>query len=180
MTINKGYLTADKTAKGDELYTPAYAVKPLIPYLDKLGVYLTVWCPFDDETSEYVKVLSECDFIKVIYSNLNDGQDFFTYEPDEYDIINSNPPFSKKDEVLKRLQILGKPFMILMPLPALQGQKRFKYLQGCQALIFDKRINFYTDKEHTQMQKGCAFASFYLCSRDLLPKDLIFSELIIE
>ena len=81
-----------------------------------------------------------------------------------------------KDYILKRLSELGKPFAILLPLPTLQGQKRFEYLKDTQALVFDKRINFYTDIEHKNMAKGVAFASIYIC-KDFLPNDLIFEKL---
>lgn len=46
----------DKVASSgnDEFYTPVYAIEPLIKYL-KLGS--TIWCPFDTEESNFVKVL---------------------------------------------------------------------------------------------------------------------------
>ena len=40
----------------DECYTPRYGVLPVIKYIPKDWV---VWCPFDTEESEYVKVLKE-------------------------------------------------------------------------------------------------------------------------
>ena len=49
-------------------------------------------------------------------------------------------------------------------------------MKDCQALIFDKRINYYTDVAKKEVQKGVSFGSFYLC-RNFLPKDLIFEEL---
>ena len=172
MALNKGYLTAKTDKESDETFTPRLAVLPLIKYLDKDKI---IWCPFDTEDSEFVKVFKENGF-KVVYSHIDDGKNFFSYEPEEYDIIISNPPFSIKDDILKRLYELGKPFMMLLPLPTLQGQKRFKYLKDTQALIFDKRINYYRDKEKKEVQKGVAFASIYIC-KDILPKDLIFEEL---
>ena len=78
--------------------------------------------------------------------------------------------------ILKRLDELNKPFAMLLPLPTLQGQKRFDYLKNCQALIFNKRINFYKDKEMKQVQQGVSFASIYIC-KDFLPEKLIFEEL---
>ena len=65
---------------------------------------------------------------------------------------------------------------MLLPIPALQGQKRFSFIKDCEALIFDKRINYYTDLEHTKIQKGVSFGSFYLC-KNFLPEKLIFEEL---
>ena len=180
MGINKGYLTAKTDKASDEVYTPAYAVKPLLKYLDRGNKpSYTIWCPFDTEESEYVKQLRTAGH-KVIATHIDNGQNFFTYEPEEfYDFIISNPPFSIKDAILKRLNELNKPFAILLPLPALQGQKRFPYLKNCQALIFDKRINFYKDLKTKEIQKGVSFASIYIC-KEFLHHDLIFEELEVE
>jgi hypothetical protein len=135
---------------------------------------LTIWCPFDLVNSKYVEVFSAIPNVKVIYTHIDSGENFFFYEPEEaYDIIISNPPFSCKDDILKRLYELNKPYAILLPVPSLQGQKRFPYMKDCQALIFDKRINYYMTAEKKEIQKGVSFGSFYLC-RNFLPKDLIF------
>lgn len=173
MPLNIGYLTAKTNKASDEVYTPAYAVKPLLPYLKSNS---TIWCPFDMEYSEYVKIFKQAGY-KVIFSHIDLGQDFFTYEPNEhYDVIISNPPFSIKDKILQRLAEINKPYAMLLPIPTLQGQKRFDYIKNCQALIFDKRINYYTNRDMTQTQKGVSFGSFYLC-KNFLPKDLIFEVL---
>lgn len=174
MAINKGYLQAKTDKVSDEYYTPAYAVKPIIKYLGDISK--TIWCPFDTQGSEYVKLLREAGHT-VIATNIDEGKNFFFYEPEEhYDCIISNPPFSCKDAILARLAEIGKLYAILLPLPTLQGQGRFEDLVGAQALVFDKRINFYTDLAHTSMAKGVSFASIYIC-KDFLPKDLIFERL---
>lgn len=177
MPVNKGYLTAKTDKQSDEYFTPREAVLPIIEYIDRGNkLSYTVWCPFDTEESEYVKCIREAGH-KVIATHIDNGQNFFYYEPDEpYDFIISNPPFSLKDDVLKRLSELNKPYAILLPLPSLQGQKRFRYIKDCEVLIFDKRINFWQDEQHTKMVKGVAFASIYVC-KDFLPEKLIFKEL---
>jgi hypothetical protein len=176
MPINKGYLTAKTDKASDEVYTPAYAVMPLIKYLKEFNPKATIWCPFDKEYSNYVKILSKEGF-KVIYSHIDEDKNFFFYEPEEeYDIIISNPPFSQKDSVLKRLSELDKPYAMLLPVPSLQGQARFPYLKDIQYLGFDKRINYYKDLEMTKTQDGVSFGSCYLCKK-FLPKDLIIEEL---
>lgn len=175
MGLNKGYLTAKTNKQSDEVYTPHEAIIPILKYLSS---NIIIWCPFDTDDSEYVKVLKENGY-KVINSHIDYGQNFFFYEPENhYDIIISNPPFSIKDDILKRLYELNKPYMMLLPIPTLQGQKRFKYIKDCQALIFDKRINYFKNKETKEVQKGVSFGSFYLC-KNVLPKDLIFEELNI-
>lgn len=174
--LNVGYLTSDTTASGDEMYTPFYAVAPLVKHLKNSG-YKTIWCPFDEEWSAYVRTFREEGF-NVIRSSLSDGKDFFQYEPDEpYDVIISNPPFSKKDEVIRRLDELGKPFAILLPLNSLQGKSRFDvFKNGIQLLSFDQRIGFHTSKSMTEPVEGSPFASAYFC-RDFLLRDLIVEKL---
>jgi hypothetical protein len=182
MALNKGYLTAKTNRESDETYTPEYAVMPIIKHLKDYQERnwkenLIVWCPFDTEESYYVKLLRENGFT-VIATHIDNGENFFYHEPSEYDIIVSNPPFSIKDDIIKRLYELNKPYAMLLPIPSLQGQKRFPYMKDCQALIFDKRINYFKDMKTKEVQKGVSFGSFYLC-RNFLSNDLIFEELEI-
>ena len=103
--------------------------------------------------------------------------DFFNYEPYYYDIIISNPPFSIKDAVLKRLYELNKPFAILLPMNSLQGVNIYQYFKnGIQLLAFDQRIGFHNSIDNISPVEGSPFASAYFC-RDLLPKDLIIEHL---
>lgn len=115
---------------------------------------------------------------RVVRSSLSEGKNFFEYEPEKFDLIVDNPPFSVKDKILERLYSFNKPFAILLPLNSLQGKTRYKYFkQGIQILSFDARV-CYHDKEHMDsVVKGSPFATAYFC-RDLLPKDLIIEELV--
>ena len=138
MALNIGYLQSDK--ENNELYTPLYAVDPILKYIPKDKI---IWCPFDEEWSAFYRRLKEEGY-NVVRSSLKDGQDFFTYEPNKWDMIVSNPPFSSKDKVLERLYSFKKPFAILLPLNSLQGKTRFKFFtQGIQLLSFDSRISFH-------------------------------------
>ena len=173
MALNKGYLTCNRTASGDEVFTPFYAVEPLLKYIPKNK---TIWMPFDEEWSAFYQKLKEEGF-NVVRSSLQEGQDFFEYEPNEWDLIVSNPPFSLKDKVLERLYLFNKPFAILLPLNSLQGKTRYKYFkQGIQILSFDARISYHNKEHMDKVVKGSPFATAYFC-RDLLPKDLIIEKL---
>ena len=100
------------------------------------------------------------------------------YEPDRWDIIVSNPPFSLKNKVLERLYLFNKPFAILLPLNSLQGKARYKYfIQGIQILSFDARVSYHDKKHMENVVNGSPLATAYFC-RVLLPKDLIIEELI--
>lgn len=105
----------------DEWYTPAYAVKALLPFLNPNSYIL---CPFDTSESQFVKVLKEAGH-KVDWSHINDvtsinymkHSDFFDYTKEdvkEHDYIISNPPYSKKDAVFEKLFELERPFFMLM------------------------------------------------------------------
>ena len=177
---NKGYLTAKTTAQSDECLTPKYAVEPIIKYLQAKN-YKTIWCPFDEDHSWYVRLLRNYGF-NVINTHLFNGQDFFQYTPNQhYDCIVSNLPFSLKDKVIERLYALNKPFAMLMPQNTLQSTFRTPLFikNGIEYLGFDKRISFYINGDLSKPQKGTAFASGYFC-KDVLPDKLVLEEIEIK
>lgn len=174
MGLNTGYLTSAQTDESNENYTPYYAVDPLLKYISKDRI---IWCPCDEEWSAYYQTFGQNGY-KVVRSSLSEGNDFFKYEPDEWDIIITNPPFNIKDKILERLYSLNKPFAVLLPINSLQGKTRFKYFQqGIQMLSFDSRVSFHNRNNMDKYIKGTPFASAYFC-RDLLPKDLIIEKLV--
>ena len=134
MSLNVGYLTADR--ENNELYSPYYIVDHIAKYLPKDKI---IWCPFDEEWSAFYQRLNELGY-KAVRSSLAEGQDFFEYEPERWDVIVSNPPFAIKDKVLERLYSFNKPFAILLPLNSLQGGKRFKLFNDAQALRVMRKI----------------------------------------
>ena len=111
MTNNQVYYT---NGGGDEQYTPAKTVELLLPHIQHLKNKV-IWCPFDRKDSQFVRVLTENGF-NVIYSHLDYGQDFFTYEPEAWDVIISNPPYTNKRRYWERCLALGKPFALLLPI----------------------------------------------------------------
>ncbi len=140
------------------------------------GGGITIWCPFDTEHSAFVQTFKEKGS-DVVFSHLNDGKDFFEYEPEHWDIMISNPPFSKKDKVLERAYQLGKPFALLLPVNSIQGKARHKIFQNdVQMLVFDSRVDYHTNGNMTTYTKGNHFGSAYFC-RGLLPSKLELREL---
>ena len=174
MAINIGYLTCDRTSAGDEYFTPFYAVEPLLEFLPKDKV---IWCPFDEEWSAYYQLFTEKGY-EVERSSLKEGQDFFKYEPDKWDILVSNPPFSKKNAVLKRAYELNKPFALLLPVNSIQGKQRYEIFNNdVQMLVFDSRVDYHTRNNMQTTAKGNYFGSAYFC-RDLLPTNLELRRLV--
>lgn len=73
------------------------------------------------------------------------GEIFFECGVDDvYDGIVTNPPYSKKDEFLRHCYDLGKPFALLLPVAASQGQKRGKWFKelGISMLVYNRRVDF--------------------------------------
>lgn len=134
-----------KKEKNDELYTPREAILPILKYLDKSKVY---WECTDFGESNITKVLRENGF-KVINTSKVE-LDFLIDDPLDCDVIITNPPYSIKDKFIKRCYELGKPFMLLLPLTALEGKERNKlYKQyGIELIILNKRINFMKEKNN--------------------------------
>lgn len=90
-------------------------------------------------------------------SSIDDGKDFFTYQPEDFDVIVSNPPYTQKDRVIERLYELEKPFAVLLPLNSLQGVGRYRYFKnGIQILTFDKRIGFHNAESMKNTRKAAA------------------------
>lgn len=149
--------------KNDECYTPAYGVEPILKYIPKGAV---VWCPFDKHDSEFVKQIKKTN--NVIFSHIDNGQDFFDYQPDfEWDIIISNPPFTNKRGIFERALSFGKPFALIMSNTWLNDSapKQLFKEKDLQLLMFDKRIKYDDSNKIT-------FSSSYFCY-DFLPKQII-------
>ena len=111
-------------------------------------------------------------------SSLKENQNFFSYtEPPDCDVIISNPPYSIKDKVLKRLYEINKPFAMLLPVTTLQSVNRYKlFINGLELLVFDGRVEYHTWGNFKNPSKGIHFGSAYFC-RGVLPEKLIFREL---
>lgn len=89
-------------------------------------------------------------------------------------MIITNPPYSIKDEFIKKCYEYGKPFCLLLPITALEGQNRGimwrKY--GIDILVFDGRVEYYGTKNN-----GNYFNTSWFCWQ-VLPKQLIFEHLV--
>jgi len=163
--MNSGEILYSK-GKNDECYTPIEGVLPIIKYIPKDKI---IWCPFDMEDSNFVKEISKTN--KVIKSHIAGGKDFFEYEPDNWDILISNPPFTDKRKYFERALIFNKPFALLMSLTWLNdaAPKQLFFKKDLQLLMFDKRMKFNNINKIT-------FSSAYFCY-DFLPKQIIMEKL---
>lgn len=161
MKYNINTAIYNTNGKNDECYTPRYVVEAILPYIPKGKV---IWCPFDKSDSFFVKVLVENGF-KVLHSHIDDGCDFFNYEPNEHwDIMISNPPFTNKRGIFERAFKLGKPFMLLMTAQwindAAPVDLYLKYSpNGMQMIHFRNRVNY------IGYDRKIPFKSVFFCNK---------------
>jgi len=137
-----------------------------------------IWCPFDKEESNIVKVLKKYGY-KVINTHIETGQDFLTFEPDfEFDIMISNPPFSKRTKFFQKINSYNKPFIMLQPIMFFNNnsmiQDLVKYSQRYRFLMPNNRMGFI--KDNKENEKTTSFYSFWLC-RDLFLNQNVFIDL---
>ena len=149
--------------KHDDYYTPFSAwdnIKEYIPQ-DKI-----IWEAFygDGESGTHLEKLG--------FETIHTNEDFF--DVNYGDIIISNPPFTKKKEVLKRLIDLDKPFIMILPQAVMNNNYiREWFKDTLQIIIPRRRIQFIKDG-NDQNPKKCNFDCFYYCYKMNLPKDIIF------
>lgn len=194
------------SSKNDEYYTPIYAIEPLLKYIKMAKdrkvsdmfnqAYLNgrntilphedefvIWCPFDTDDSNYVKLLKK-DYT-VIHTHIDCGNDFFelatvNFIRDNFiDCIISNPPYSKKTEVLERLFDLNVSFAMLVGVVGLfESQKRFNLFKNneFEVMYFNKRVSFLSSFMDERPMVNPPFSSVYVC-HNLLPDKIVFEEL---
>lgn len=137
----------------DEFYTPK---EPIINLINLLNIPKNkiIWCPFDTNNSEFVIQLRNFGYT-VINSHINEGKDFYNYEPNEhYDLIISNPPFSKKRLLIERCEKLKKDFCLLYG-TTIFSQSMGDTLNRCRFLFIQKSIKFTTINNSTKTFQCC-------------------------
>ena len=120
--------------KSDNYETPEYVFKDIAHFVNKERI---IYDPFYCSGSSGLFLSSL--FTTVIHEDI----DFFD-NSFEYDIIISNPPYSKLKPILQKIERENKPFMFLMPLTLLT-RKYFKSIfnhKEIKIIIPKGRIHF--------------------------------------
>lgn len=147
---------------GDEYYTLKKDAEIIAKHLVRLP--LKVWCPFNDTGSVWPDVLKQLGFEVVT----TDSDFFTTAPPDGTQCIISNPPFSRKREVMDRIKELNLRFALILPFQWLNDGIPLEY--GNQIMLFRKRMHFDTPNGIADKPRSNCF----VLSDGLLDNDLIF------
>jgi len=156
--------------KHDDYMTPKSAwenIYHLIPK-DKL-----IWEAFygDGNSGKYLTELG--------FDVIHEEVDFF--DNNLGDIIVSNPPFSQCKDIMKRLAILDKPFIIILPSSKINTSyfrdnfinKRLQIIIPRKRIHFTKLVNGIMPENY---KSCCNFDCFYYCYKIGLERDIIWLE----
>jgi len=154
--------------RSDNFQTPKIGFDYLLPYIKKEW---KIWeCAWGE--GELLNHMKNAGFTAF---GSDKEYDFLKEPAKECDCIITNPPYSLKDEFIERCYEHGKPFALLMPLTALEGQKRQALFKknGISLLIPPKRINF---KTPSGTGSGSWFMTAWFCWKLPIPNQLTFIE----
>jgi len=171
---HKPKLSRAATSEGhesDQCQTPPYAIDPLLPYLDPDSI---IWEPACGE-GMLVEAFYDSGFSEVIASDALTGQNFFDYEPEGWDCLITNPPYSIKYEWLERCYELQKPFALLVPVDTL-GAKTAQLLfaeYGSETMFLHPRIDFKMPKK--EWDSSAQFSVVWLCW-NILPEQVMYGD----
>ena len=153
--------------KHDDYMTPKYAWENIKQYIPNDKV---IWEAFygDGTSGTYLEELG--------FNVIHEPIDFF--KEDKGDIIVSNPSFSLSKEIMKRLLVLDKPFILIFPSSKINTQYFREWKdKHLQIIIPRKRIQFkkLVDGETPDKYKSsCNFDCFYYCYKMNLENDIIW------
>ena len=157
--------------KFDDYMTPKLVWENINHLIPKNKI---IWESFfgDGNSGKYLEELGHTVIHKPI--------DFFNEEPDEWDMIVSNPPFSSAKEIMEKLLEYDKPFILIMPSSKINTSYfRLWKDKGIQIIIPIKRINFVkliNGKVPENYKSSCNFDCFYYCYKIGLSSDILWLE----
>ena len=144
--------------KDDDYSTPVEAFQLLFDYIphDK-----QIWSPFYKNGK-----LNMPPDINVIHED----KDFFQYEPDTYDYIVDNPPYSIKQQIFERCETIGKPYALLLPFDTCERQymNNIMKTRDVSIIVPHKRYKF-NDNKFTP-----PFKTVWFCVGFDLDRQMIF------
>ena len=158
----------DKQNNSDHVATPRYVVEDIYNLIN-VKQFKMIWLPFNNYDSQF-KLRADELKLEYLATHIFDdlGRDFLiTNPPPGCDLMISNPPFSKQNEIIERsFQLIDdghiKSFALLLPLSTLETKARGtvyeKYKEKMSIIIFKNRIKFLGHS--SSFNKGCCWICY--------------------
>ena len=154
--------------KNDRYGTSKYIYGMLRDFVDYKKI---IYNPFylDGKAKTY---LNELGYNNVIHNN----EDFFeNYNKYDYDLIITNPPYSIKKKIFKKLYEINKPFIVIVPIATITKlfiKDIFKSdVERIEMIIPNRRMQF--EKNGNQL-KRCYFDCVFLCYKLNLKSNIVY------
>lgn len=122
-----------ESIRGDEYFTRDADAETIAQHIIRP---MNVWLPFNDRGNAFERVLPRHGH-KVVCT---DGDFFETDPPAGTEAVISNPPFSRKKDVVKRLDALGLKYALIVPILWINDGVPFDYAN--QLMMFRRRLHF--------------------------------------
>lgn len=152
--------------------TPPYALTPLLQYLNPEW---TVWeCASGDGL--LTNALKENGFQSVISTDITKHEQFdfldSLWQPEHWDVLITNPPYSLKYKFIKRCFELGKPWALLMPTDTFSAATAANLFDvyGYEILFMTPRVDYFMPNAGWS-GAGSQFSTAWYC-HGLLPKQI--------
>ena len=162
-------LSLKQNYKNEDRYgTSKYIYAMLRDFVDYKKI---IYNPFylDGKAKTY---LNELGYNNVIHNN----EDFFeNYNKYDYDLIITNPPYSIKKKIFKKLYEINKPFIVIVPIATITKlfiKDIFKSdVERIEMIIPNRRMQF--EKNGNQL-KRCYFDCVFLCYKLNLKSNIVY------
>jgi len=162
--------TLNNLQENDEYYTPRYVWSDILHYIPRDKLYLDPFYGDGGNINNLNELGINCVGFNIDY--------FDALRSLDYDIILSNPPFSRNIlvEFLYNLSSLDKPFIIILPITKIFSKyfkTSFSKYKDIQIIIPSKRMSF-IDHTNSNKRSNPSFVCCYVCYKMDLPSDIIF------
>lgn len=135
MSLHDQLIASRQRGIFDDISTPPGVLSPLLTHIPD---HLVIWETAPGE-GKLVDELREREY------EVEADIPFFPTtggDPDYWDVIVTNPPYSQKREFLQYSDAYGKPWALLLPVTTLGVGKCQPYLRGSEIIFFPKRVDF--------------------------------------
>jgi len=156
----------------DNCQTPAYALDPILPYLNRDWTW---WEPAEGKGN--IATTMRQNGYTCWGTDIETGYDYFDYCPSGWDASITNPPYGLKFQWLKRIIELGKPFALLVPVEMIGAKTAQDFLKTIpfEIMLLNRRVNFVMPIKGLN-GAGAQFPVMWLCS-GILPEKIVFGEI---
>ena len=147
-------------AGNDNFNTPAEAWELAKGHLLKGRQEEKVWQPFYNDGA----------ITSTFKNSIHIKKDFFTYEPDEWDCVIDNPPYTNKREIIENLLEKGKPFALLIPASSMMRAWWYKLKPSSRDLtiIIPKSCYLFKGKEKSIRVETAWFCWGFKLGREVI------------